>query len=167
MQIATQRYIDRQLTSPTYKASVLSPDISYLMTHFSALYLVTDWTLCSVTDFLVSVRDHPSVCYCMCHICSKLSCCRFNFPFCWAEPWSCHSQFGRLKPQLAGVQHATVLRRVFDLQLRSCLCWFCVTESHRSSQLSRSAEWTSSSKVFHFTLCSQAPCWWVSQVQPD
>lgn len=38
----------------------------------------------------------------------------------------------------------------------------CFAESHRSSQLSRSAERTSSFEIFHFPLCCQAPCWWVT-----
>lgn len=44
----------------------------------------------------------------------------------------------------------------------------CFAESHCSSQLSRSAERTSSFEIFHFPLCCQAPCWWVTpQVWPD
>lgn len=67
----------------------------------------------------------------------------------------------------ADVRHVTMWRCLgffffVNLQLSSCFCWFCVAESHRSGQLSCSAEWTPSFEIFHFTLCCQAPCWWVS-----
>lgn len=55
----------------------------------------------------------------------------------------------------------------FNPQLSSCFCHLCVAESHCSSQLSRSAQWTSSFEIFHFTLCCQAPCRWVTQVRPN
>lgn len=39
--------------------------------------------------------------------------------------------------------------------------WLGVAESHRPSQLPRSAERTSPFEIFHFALCRQAPCRWV------
>lgn len=62
----------------------------------------------------------------------------------------------------------TVWRFVFFFFLKSeaelLFLSLVVAESHRSSQLSCSAQWTSSFEIFHFTLCCQAPCRWVTKV---
>lgn len=110
---------------------------------------------------------------CMSHSwCTAWSWCKFDFLSGWANSQSAPSQRGLfgIVGQWSVCDGVKVLVFFFPLFLHSwalvCVT-FCLAESHRSSQLSRSAQWTSPFEIFHFTLCCQAPCWWVTRAQPN
>lgn len=125
-----------------------------------------------------------SLCCRMTHLCcTAWSCCRFDFLFGWANSQSAPSRRGLLGTagqcstcdgvkKISFCSLSPSLSFPPPLLLSLAHSWalvfftFCPAESHRSSQLPCSAQWTSSFEIFHFTLRCQAPRRWVTEVWP-